>query len=144
MEKIIEFLKSKEAYKQYFAGNPKLTEAVENLIKGYKELEEENKELLEVRVSASAHNRIMELEEENAKLKDEGIQKWLKQAKDSIPKSLINEKIEELDEELEIMKVDNMYGRYKEYGGKLKWEKLFARKYGMHDVLEELLKGEEK
>ena len=36
---------------------------------------------------------------------------------------------------------DNMYGRYKEYGGKTKWERLFATKYGMHDALQELLEG---
>lgn len=53
----------------------------------------------------------------------------------------IKDKIEELEEELEIMKVDNMYGRYKEYGGKTKWERLFATKYGMHDALQELLEG---
>lgn len=53
----------------------------------------------------------------------------------------IKDKIEEIDEELEIMKVDNMYGRYKEYGGKTKWERLFATKYGMHDALQELLEG---
>ena len=50
--------------------------------------------------------------------------------------------IEELEEELEIMKVDNMYGRYKEYGGKTKWERLFATKYVMHDALQELLEGD--
>ena len=53
----------------------------------------------------------------------------------------LESKIEELEEELEIMKVDNMYGRYKEYGGKTKWERLFATKYGMHDALQELLEG---
>ena len=53
----------------------------------------------------------------------------------------VKDKIEELDEELEIMKVDNMYGRYKEYGGKSKWERLFLTKYGMHDALQELLEG---
>ena len=53
----------------------------------------------------------------------------------------LENKIEELEEELEIMKVDNMYGRYKEYGGKTKWERLFATKYGMHDALQELLEG---
>ena len=51
----------------------------------------------------------------------------------------VKDKIEELDEELEIMKVDNMYARYKEYGGKTKWERLFATKYGMHDALQDLL-----
>ena len=53
----------------------------------------------------------------------------------------VKDKLEKIDEELEIMKVDNMYGRYKEYGGKTKWERLFATKYGMHDALQELLEG---
>ena len=60
---------------------------------------------------------------------------------DSIPVQEVKDKIKELEEELEIMKVDNMYGRYKEYGGKTKWERLFATKYGMHDALQELLEG---
>ena len=60
---------------------------------------------------------------------------------DNIPIQKVKDKIEELEEELEIMKVDNMYGRYKEYGGKTKWERLFATKYVMHDVLQELLEG---
>ena len=58
---------------------------------------------------------------------------------DSISVQKVKDKIKELEEELEIMKVDNMYGRYKEYGGKTKWERLFATKYGMHDALQELL-----
>lgn len=58
-----------------------------------------------------------------------------------IPVQKVKDKIEEIDEELEIMKVDNMYGRYKEYGGKTKWERLFATKYGMHDALQKLLEG---
>lgn len=68
---------------------------------------------------------------------------WIHQSelKDFIPVQKVKDKIEELDEELEIMKVDNMYGRYKEYGGKSKWERLFATKYGMHDALQELLEG---
>ena len=60
---------------------------------------------------------------------------------DYIPVQKVKDIIEELEEELEIMKVDNMYGRYKEYGGKTKWERLFATKYGMHDALQELLEG---
>jgi len=50
----------------------------------------------------------------------------------------IEEKSEEIGKELEQMKVDNVYGRYKGYGGKTKWERLFAEKYGMHDILQEL------
>ena len=61
--------------------------------------------------------------------------------RNSIQIQNIKEKIEEIDEELEIMRVDNMYGRYKEYGGKSKWERLFLTKYGMHDALQELLEG---
>lgn len=66
-----------------------------------KQLEEENKELLEVRISASANNRIMELEEEN-KSKQKAYDdcyceyKHYKQF-DSIPKSKVKEKIEELN-----------------------------------------------
>ena len=59
--------------------------------------------------------------------------------KNYIPVSLVEEKIEELSEDLEIMKVDAMHGRYKEYGSKLSFEKQFSYKYGMHDVLQELL-----
>ena len=60
---------------------------------------------------------------------------------DNIPVQKVKDKIEELDEDLEIMKVDNMYGRYKKYGGKTKLERLFATEYGMHDALQELLEG---
>lgn len=56
-----------------------------------------------------------------------------------IPKSKVEEVIEELSKELKIMKVDNMYGRYKKYGGKKKWEEMFQYKYGKHDVLQSLL-----
>ena len=72
------------------------------------------------------------------------IETLVRTVENSIDKSVVEKKIEELDEELEQMKVDNMYGRYKEYGGKAKWKKLFSTKYGMHDILQELLqeKGE--
>lgn len=69
------------------------------------------------------------------------IEQYYTANEDCISIQKIKYKIEELDEELEIMKVDNMYGRYKEYGGKSKWEMLFATKYGMHDALQELLEG---
>lgn len=67
------------------------------------------------------------------------IQSLERKLDNSISASLVEEKIEELDEELEIMKVDAMYGRYKEYGSKLSFEKQFSYKYGMHDILQELL-----
>ena len=77
-------------------GNIALKLAIKNIIKGYKQLEEENKELLEVKISASAHNRIMELEEENKQLeaiKDEAIRRY---NFESIPVSKVKEKIEEI------------------------------------------------
>lgn len=46
----------------YIPFDIKLMKRVENLIKGYRALEEENKELLEVKISASVHNRMLELE----------------------------------------------------------------------------------
>ena len=107
-------------------------------------------------------NLIEKLQKENEELKNEVMEKDLEiigkeeytkasmgeiieqyytANEDCISIQKIKYKIEELDEELEIMKVDNMYGRYKEYGGKSKWERLFATKYGMHDALQELLEG---
>lgn len=53
--------------------------------------------------------------------------------------SSVKEKIEKISNDLETMKVDGMYGRFKEYGGKLSFDKRFSYKYGMHDVLQELL-----
>lgn len=61
-----------------------------------------------------------------------------------IPKQKIKDKIEELDKELKMMRVDDMYGRHKKYGGQSKWEILFARKYEMHDILQDLLEEGEK
>lgn len=77
----------------------KLQQAIEHLIKAYKELKEKLDETL---------NANLALVQGNA---------------NSIPVSLVEEKIEELDEELEIMKVDAMYGKYKKYGSKLSFEK---------------------
>ena len=45
-------------------------EAIEHILTEYKRVLKENKELLEVKVSASAHNRILELEKENEYLKE--------------------------------------------------------------------------
>ena len=109
-----------------------------SFLNDYKRLQKENEELLEVKISASTHNRIMELEKENKLLLNSKIGVDLS-FDDYIPISLVEETIEELDEELEIMKVDAMYGRYKEYGSKLSFEKQFNYKYGMHDILQELL-----
>lgn len=109
-----------------------IKEKLEHILSDYKRVLKENKEL-------KKHNEkyIIHLTDEQYKIVIENAQndinqKWIQKVKD---------KIEEINEELEIMKVDNMYGRYKEYGGKSKWERLFATKYGMHDALQELLEG---
>lgn len=104
--------------------------ALEHLIKAYKELEEKvmQKDL-----------EIIGVEEYTKASMAEIIEHYYTANEDCIPESKIKEKIEELDEDLEIMKVDAMYGRYKEYGSKLSFEKQFSYKYGMHDVLQELL-----
>lgn len=83
----------------------------------------------------------MDLDDEELKADNYELNNRINDLLDNIPVEKVKDKIEELEEELEIMKVDNMYGRYKEYGGKTKWERLFATKYGMHDVLQELLEG---
>nr|DAJ13845.1 MAG TPA: hypothetical protein [Siphoviridae sp. ctvzh6] len=64
---------------------------------------------------------LKENEELNEKILDNaGIyQLGFKDGEESYIKK-VKDNIEELEEELEIMKVDNMYGRYKEYGGKTK------------------------
>ena len=48
--------------------NEKLEEAINYTLSDYKRVLKENEELLEVKVSTSAHNRILELEKENEEL----------------------------------------------------------------------------
>lgn len=52
----------------YWVGTDFLN-AVERIVADYKRVLKENEELLELKVSASAHNRILELEKENKELK---------------------------------------------------------------------------
>ena len=68
--------------------------AIKHLLKAYKELEKENKELLELRISASAHNRIMELEKENQSYRDYHGTPPCYDNSNYIPVSLVEEKIE--------------------------------------------------
>ena len=53
----------------YWVGTDFLN-AVERIVADYKRILKENEELLEVKVSTSAHNRILELEKENEELKN--------------------------------------------------------------------------
>ena len=112
-----------------------IPKSMKHILSDYKRVLKENEELKLYNNSITS-----ELEQMTTEKFKNG---WIHQSefKDFIPVQKAKDKIEELDEELEIMKVDNMYGRYKEYGGKSKWERLFATKYGMHDALQELLEG---
>lgn len=53
----------------YYKNKP-IEENLEILLNLIEKLQKENEELLEVKVSASAHNRILELEKENEYLKE--------------------------------------------------------------------------
>lgn len=53
----------------YYKNKP-IEENLEILLNLIEKLQKENEELLEVKVSASAHNRILELEKENKQLKN--------------------------------------------------------------------------
>lgn len=83
-----------------------------------KQLEEENKELLEVRVSANAHNRIMELEKEKEEYrigwcnKGEELEEY---KKNSISKSKVKEKIEELDKRIKSNVTEDEYKNLRIY-----------------------------
>lgn len=127
--------------------------STEHILSDYKRVLQENKYMhneldkQQTKINKYAKEN-EELKSNNEKyiihLTDEQYKTVIENAQNDINQKLIQkvkDKIKELEEELEIMKVDNMYGRYKEYGGKTKWERLFATKYGMHDVLQELLEG---
>lgn len=47
-----------------------IPKAMQHILSDYKRILKENEELLEVKVSTSAHNRILELEKENEELKE--------------------------------------------------------------------------
>lgn len=60
-----EFKRIKNKVKQTWLDN----DDIKFLVNSIEKLQKENEELLEVKVSASAHNRILELEKENEELK---------------------------------------------------------------------------
>ena len=93
-------------------------------------LKETNFDYLEYDMCVSSveiiSNLVERLQKENEELKNqEATQRKINELlvqrySNSISVQKVKDKTEELEEELEIMKVDNMYGRYKEYGGKTK------------------------
>lgn len=62
--------KDKDFIGRLYYKNKPIEENLEILLNLIEKLQKENEELLEVKVSASAHNRILELEKENKQLKN--------------------------------------------------------------------------
>lgn len=95
-----------------------LQEAVKVLLSDYKRVLKENEELLELKVSASAHNRILELEKENKELQKEIdqmksldiyklVEDW--ETGQFIPVQKVKDKIEELKKKVEELTDDKGY-----------------------------------
>lgn len=119
--------------------NKDLANKIEHILSDYKRVLKENEELLEVKVSASAHNRILELEKENEELeeinneleaeKNEAIRRY---NFETIPKQKVKDKIEE--EKLPLIIV----------GGKRNKKTLeYGIQLGRRQILQELLESEE-
>lgn len=99
-------------------GRPKLDQAIEHILSDYKRVLKENEELLELKVSASAHNRILELEKENKELQKEIdqmksldiyklVEDW--ETGQFIPVQKVKDKIEELKKKVEELTDDKGY-----------------------------------
>lgn len=119
-----------------------LTESID-ILSDYKRVLRENEQLLEVKVSASAHNRILELEKENEELKDFKKQvtdiestNFIKY-KNYIPVQNVKNRIEELNRKID-KSIDNSKGGLDEEFIE-KAGKLLAQKR----ILQELLESEE-
>lgn len=161
--KILENMLNKESsiYKRNRRGNKEIKfevnsnyyNAIENLIAGYKQLEEENKELLEVKISASANNRIMKLEEEN-KSKQKAYDdcyceyKHYKQF-DSIPKSKLKDIIDRIDYDIKktkeiISKNTNIYASYRKNDYQIvRLRAMNTKSLDIKNRLQKLLESEE-
>lgn len=120
-------------------GRPKLDQAIEHILSDYKRVLKENEELLELKVSASAHNRILELEKENKELQKEIdqmksldiyklVEDW--ETGQFIPVQKVKDKIEELKKKVEELTDDKGY-----WGGSDLLEQI--------KVLQELLEKEQ-
>lgn len=70
IEKYISFTSKRENFSHDtdWNWNKDLANKIEHILSDYKRVLKENEELLEVKVSTSAHNRILELEKENEEL----------------------------------------------------------------------------
>lgn len=112
----------------YWVGTDFLN-AVERIVADYKRVLKENEELLEVKVSASAHNRILELEKENKELKADNyeLNNRITDLLENIPIQKVKDKIEEIDKK--IKREEN--------------EKVVIYLHKQRKILQELLEKEE-
>lgn len=110
-----------------------LARMLEHILSAYKRVLKENEELLELKVSASAHNRILELEKENKNLK--ATNKDLQKSVDMIYADYqdignkafeYSDKIEQLQKENEELKADNLeYQRIQDLSDKRTYRKKY-------------------
>lgn len=114
-----------------------ISTAIETVLKALEDYKKENEELKSRKIEPILINNKMYFIDRKI------YEALLTDIKENyISKQKVIDKIEEVSNDLEIMKADLMYGRYEEYGSKLSFEKRFSYKYGMHDVLQDLLKEE--
>lgn len=117
-----------------------IPKSMQHILSDYKRVLKENEELLELKVSASAHNRILELEKENKELQKEIdqmksldiyklVEDW--ETGQFIPVQKVKDKIEELKKKVEELTDDKGY-----WGGSDLLEQI--------KVLQELLESEER
>ena len=110
-----------------------LCKAIEHILSDYKRILKENEELLEVKVSASAHNRILELEKEKSKYE------WIRQ--NCLPQKLVNKLY------IPIQKIKDKIRHYQELQDNYikKYDEINEGLQAMINVLQELIEeGEEK
>lgn len=116
-----------------------IPKSMQHILSDYKRVLKENEELLELKVSASAHNRILELEKENKELQKEIdqmksldiyklVEDW--ETGQFIPVQKVKDKIEELKKKVEELTDDKGY-----WGGSDLLEQI--------KVLQELLEKEQ-
>ena len=113
-------------------GSQNVDYAMQHILSDYKRVLKENEELLEVKVSASAHNRILELEKENEELKADNyeLNNRITDLLENIPVQKIKDKIEELKKKVEELTDEQGY-----WGGSDLLEQI--------KVLEEILEKEQ-
>lgn len=112
IEKYISFTSKRENFSHDtdWNWNKDLANKIEHILSDYKRVLKENEELLEVKVSASAHNRILELEKENEELKK--YKEYYSSARQLVDNNYIQkQKVKEVIKELE----DNIYRIKKQY-----------------------------